>query len=76
MICDDSPTYGNGFGFQSNSVKNIDNGDSCNTSQWTLSNHIGTYVDAPLHFNLNGNPIDQFDADNFYDVNPLRRNLL
>ena len=41
----------------------MDNGDACNTSQWLLSNHIGTHIDFPRHFSAKGKILDNYPAD-------------
>ncbi len=41
-------------------VKSIKKGDSCNTMFWSFSNHIGTHIDAPLHFINKGKSICEF----------------
>ncbi len=43
-------------------MKCMDRGDSCNQSQWQLSNHIGTHVDVPFHFSPRGATVDEFAA--------------
>jgi len=44
------PVYGGGKPITFRKVKSIKNGDSCNTMFWSFPNHIGTHLDAPLHF--------------------------
>lgn len=46
----ETPAYGGGQGLKIQSASSIANGDTANTSCWTLSNHLGTHVDPPLHF--------------------------
>ncbi|UGV40296.1 cyclase family protein [Methanococcoides orientis] len=58
-----TPSYGNGEGFNNNCIKNVTRGDSCNTSRWQLTNHIGTHIDSPNHFFSNGKSIDDFPPD-------------
>lgn len=65
-----TPGYGGGQGFHSSSDKKQAAGDSCNTQKWSLSNHIGTHVDAPRHFFEIGAAVDHYPADwwVFHDV--------
>lgn len=56
----DSPVYGAGDPASIEPVKQIKNGDSCNTYTVRLSNHCGTHIDAPRHFFDNGKPLDQY----------------
>lgn len=63
VLSSDTPVYGGGSGgFEAKPDKRIEAGDSCNTSAWRLSNHVGTHVDAPLHFDSGGLSIDRFEA--------------
>lgn len=44
-------------------VKSKDGGDSCNTSLIMLSNHAGTHIDGPAHFEKYGKRIGDYDVD-------------
>ncbi|MBN1881985.1 MAG: cyclase family protein [Deltaproteobacteria bacterium] len=57
-----TPAYGGGESIQIESVRSMENGDTCNTSQWALSNHLGTHIDAPRHFAHNGKTVDDYPA--------------
>ncbi|GIV95357.1 MAG: cyclase [Herpetosiphonaceae bacterium] len=46
-------------------VASFDSGDQMNLSRLEGSVHVGTHVDAPLHFIPNGKAIDQLDLDRF-----------
>ena len=61
----DTPAYGDGHGFTEQKDKQMDQGDSCNTSHWSLSNHIGTHIDFPRHFAARGKSIDDYDPGFF-----------
>jgi len=37
--------------------------DGYNTKKWTLSEHTGTHIDAPIHFSSTGASADQIPAD-------------
>lgn len=60
-----APAYGGRPGFHSQRDKNMDNGDSCNTSKWILSSHMGTHLDFPRHFINNGPSLHDYSADFF-----------
>jgi arylformamidase len=62
--------YGGKTGFSLERVKSLCAGDSCNQSHWTLSNHIGTHLDAPLHFAEKGLAIDAPPADFWVFLQP------
>ncbi len=61
----DAPAYGGGSGFQAEPDKQMDFGDSCNTSIWSMSNHMGTHIDFPRHFAADGKDIDDYDPGFF-----------
>lgn len=58
-LSEKTPGYGGKQGFFSTHTKDMCAGDSCNQMEWSLSNHIGTHMDAPFHFDKNGQTIDQ-----------------
>lgn len=41
--------------------RSLSNGDLCNRSQMHIDMHMGTHVDAPLHFLRDGTSVDQLD---------------
>ena len=60
-----SPVYGEGWGFREKKEKQMENGDTCNTSRWTLSNHMGTHIDFPRHFSIRGRTLNDYPPDYF-----------
>lgn len=51
----DTPSYGNRDRVEIRANSSIDKGDTANTSSLFLcNNHIGTHIDVPRHFALNG----------------------
>jgi len=59
-LSEKTPAYGGGEGLKVKTLKNIQQGDSCNNASWQLPNHLGTHVDAPRHFFAHGQSLDQF----------------
>jgi kynurenine formamidase len=49
-----TPAYGGGGSFSAIAVKSLARGDACNGAAWTLPNHLGTHLDFPRHFVLDG----------------------
>jgi kynurenine formamidase len=49
-INEETPLYGGNSDIVLKKQKAIKEGDSCNTMYWSFPNHIGTHIDAPLHF--------------------------
>ncbi len=60
---DDTIGYGGKPGFTAEQVRDIDCGDTANTMSFSLSNHIGTHIDAPKHFFADAPGVDDYDAD-------------
>lgn len=60
-----TPSYGDGKGLHRTFDKSLARGDSCNTSTWTFSNHLGTHLDFPRHFVEDGRTIDDYPLDSF-----------
>lgn len=58
-----TPVYGGGAGIKIKQNKSILNGDSCNTEEWNIPNHIGTHIDAPRHFFEEGKTIDEYPPE-------------
>ena len=59
---DQCPLYGNGTGIIISPDKQIENGDSCNTTNLSFPNHSGTHIDFPRHFNSEGKTINDYPA--------------
>lgn len=60
------PTYANTGKFEIIKSRSIENGDSSNESSITFSNHVGTHVDAPYHFDNDGKSLDLFPAQYWF----------
>lgn len=57
LINERTPFYGGKRSIVLKKIKSIKKGDPCNTMFWSFSNHIGTHIDAPLHFIDNGKSV-------------------
>ena len=44
-------------------VESIERGDACNVTRWDIGSHTGLHVDAGLHFDDSGAPIDELELD-------------
>jgi len=66
-----TPQYGGGEGINIAVDKCISKGDSCNTSHVSLSNHIGSHVDAPIHFITGGLSIDSYAPEEWIFNRPI-----
>lgn len=61
-----TPAYGGGDRPVLTPDKSIQNSDSCNTMHISMSNHIGTHVDSPYHFNNMGKKLGDFSVDYWF----------
>ena len=62
-----TPSYGNRDALKIDKKSSINLGDVSNTSSWIFSNnHIGTHIDTPYHFNINGKKSYDFSIDEFF----------
>ena len=66
-----TPAYGGGYDFEVIEKKQIKCGDSCNTVELRLSNHIGSHVDAPIHFIEDGKTISDYDPHEWIFDKPI-----
>lgn len=60
-----TPVYDGDPETRTERIKSIDNGDSYNLSQISMSVHSGTHLDAPLHFCEDGKSIDNIRLNTF-----------
>ncbi len=62
-LSDTTPAYGGESGlFSKEAVRSLEKGESCNVSKVSLTTHIGTHIDAPFHFFINGLSITDYPA--------------
>lgn len=64
FLNEETPAYGGEEGsIVFDRVKSIANGDTSNNLKLTFPNHIGTHIDFPFHFDLNGKKGSEYPAD-------------
>lgn len=66
-----TPGYGGSVGFEQIIASQISEGASSNSKKWTLSNHIGTHIDFPLHFDDEGKSLSDFEASDWVFQTPF-----
>jgi len=59
-LSEKTPLYGNGKEIYFVPDKEIERGDSCNTTNLSFPNHSGTHIDFPYHFNPDGKTLNDF----------------
>ena len=75
FLNDDTPGYGGSIGFKRSHISEISKGASSNSQEWILSNHIGTHIDLPSHFDDKGPRLEEFKASDWVMVKPFLINL-
>lgn len=71
VLAHNTPAYAGEPGLEVIQVKCMDHGDSCNTVRLGLSNHLGSHVDAPLHFVADGRSVDDYEPHDWIFRRPL-----
>lgn len=66
-----TPSYGGSSGFKIEHSSKIIDGASSNSQLWTLSNHIGTHIDLPAHFDDRGKRLNGFQASDWIFNSPF-----
>jgi len=59
------PCYNNKDGVHISCGQSIESGDSVNSLNLTIDNHIGTHIDFPRHFIRDGKTLNDYTADYF-----------
>ena len=65
-LCNDTPVYGGGESPAIKPGKRILADDSCNTLEISLTNHTGTHIDLPAHFDATGKTLTDYPAGFWY----------
>lgn len=63
ILDEHTPLYGGKGSYSLDKINSIDSGDTSNSTQVTFPAHTGTHIDAPYHFDVSGNSIDQYSAE-------------
>lgn len=71
ILATDTPAYGGGDGLHVTHEKALCAGDSCNAVRLDLHNHLGSHVDAPLHFIADGRSVEEYAPEEWMFVRPL-----
>ncbi len=61
-----TPGYGGDKEIEITSRRCISNGDKCNKLQIVMSNHAGTHIDLPFHFDQNGRRLNDYTAREWF----------
>lgn len=63
LLNDQTPGFGGQKAIFFKNVNLISEGKSSNSQEWTLSNHIGTHIDLPAHFDQVGQRLEDMGDD-------------
>jgi arylformamidase len=69
FITRDTPSYGNLSPVSIEPASCMDHGATSNSLRFTLSNHVGTHIDLPLHFDATGKNLNDYEAKDWYFKN-------
>lgn len=70
FLDEDTPGYGGVKAFDQSHVSEISKGANSNSQKWILSNHVGTHIDLPSHFDDNGPRLEEFKASDWVMTRP------
>ena len=70
-LSEKTPGYGGSSGVKIRHVSRICDGASSNSQEWLMSNHIGTHVDLPAHFDNRGQRLESFSANDWIFRRPF-----
>jgi arylformamidase len=62
-LCNDTPVFGGEVSPVIKPEKRILSGDSCNTLEISLTNHSGTHIDFPAHFDAVGKTLTDYPPE-------------
>ena len=71
ILDNDTPTYGNEYHISIELSQAIDKGAVANESSFAATTHIGTHMDMPYHFFIEGQTIEDYDASFWMFSHPL-----
>ncbi len=71
LLTPETPSYGGRKPLKIESISRIAHGDSSNSSQWTLSSHLGTHLETSRHFFEDGQTVDELAPQSFHFIDPL-----
>lgn len=74
-LCTTTPAFGGGESLAITPIKEIKSGGSSNSYKVALPNHLGTHVDAPLHFDVNGKSIADYSLEDLAFTKPVLMDL-
>jgi arylformamidase len=75
FLTEETPGYGGKKDFKVRHMSRISEGANSNSQEWTLSNHIGTHIDLPSHFDDEGSRMEHFKSDDWIFNNPYLLHL-
>lgn len=63
FINNNTPQYGGDDAIDIRQRSSISEGDSSNSTHISMPNHVGTHIDFPRHFSIDGKTINDYPAD-------------
>jgi arylformamidase len=75
FLTSSTPGYGGKSAFAILHTSKISDGATSNSQEWKLSNHIGTHIDLPAHFDDSGERLDSFKCQEWIFSHPYLLDL-
>ena len=63
VLAPETPAYGDGEHLRIKAMTRISRGDTANTTRYSIPNHLGTHLDAPLHFADGAPSLTDYEPD-------------
>ena len=63
VLAPETPAYGDGEHMRIEVMTRISRGDTANTTRYSIPNHLGTHLDAPLHFADGAPSLTDYEPD-------------
>ena len=60
-----TPGYGGKKDFSLKATRSMSKGDSCNQLSFEMSNHVGTHIDLPFHFDPKGQKLNDYSPQDW-----------
>jgi kynurenine formamidase len=62
ILTAEAPAYGDGEHMRIEAITRISHGETANTTRYVIPNHLGTHLDAPLHFADGASSLTDYDS--------------
>ena len=75
-LTDKIPIWPESNGFSQIQKNSINEGCQSNITLIDMDIHVGTHIDAPFHFLMDGKTIEEISLDDLFQTHPIRPQIL